>query len=74
MEAESRYLVNFRQPLGSSRRLRVIVGARQLSWMVSGVTRDTYLITEKKSEQKILFHHEEKTFSKIYHFQQKVFF
>ena len=39
--------------------------------MVSGVTRDTYLITEKKSEHKILFHHEEKSFSKKYNIFKK---
>ena len=39
--------------------------------MVSGVTRDTYLITEKKSEQKIVFHHGEKHFSKNI-FQKKL--
>ena len=40
--------------------------------MVSGVTRDTYLITEKNPNKKNLFHHGEKTFSKKCFFLQKI--
>ena len=43
--------------------------------MVSGVTRNTYLITEKKSEHKIVVHHGEKYVqNKVFEIFEEFFF
>ena len=57
-------LTNFRQILGSSRGFRVIMRPRQVFQMVSGVSTDTYLITEKNPNKKYYFIMEKKHFQK----------